>query len=1157
MNSDSDSEFTNSGSEASDLDIIEDLEYVKEQEEKNAKDLVETYGATNVISWGSNVASVLGGTDLDNKGFFHLPFPNFHGSQHVVSVATSSVHCAAITDSGLLFTWGSSEDGALGQGEVTRREEPSLVTMFVQNGDGLVLVKEVSCGSDFTGSHTAIVSRDGQLFTCGAGAALGLGHLQNRTVPKEVDFSHFDSRIDSVSCGGCFTVAVTKTGRLYSWGKHAGGRLGQGKLPETNKFGTKPGKSLFRTKRTFLFQTEPRPVYGFGDADDLKVNGIEPLPRMLGASCGHAFVIAWSEKELYVWGQNRSGQLGLGHLRDVLVPVKLDVKQPKVENENQKTEDEEVEEQSIQFQSACAGAEHGLAIDKSGHLWSWGGGGNCVLGRHAPDEAQWSIPGLVSFDEDRKIAEVCAGSGHSLCLTDGGQLFTWGYPNEEQQRKYSSLPPDVMLSFQFADEMHGESRNPKGGSHSATNPRSNISKSDNDDNNNSEFTARIMNSLGSNNSNNSSDEKKDVIEEGIEESKETNDDDDADDESESENTNDSTKSNKKTKKNKNSEEKKKEVEEKENPASESNNPKSDSKKESETQSADSTDGLDSLRKKSVEEQNEMSEEFVDNSTFSVTSQSFDMKSGIDADPTPVLMEGSVLNNGRALAAGGWHSMCISSVAHPVGVAIFQSFLQANRTPVRPDGEEASMFEKYVMSGAYDPRTCGTDVTLMLGTKSIRAHSFMLALRSEILQRRVLEGTRSNGTSMIILTEASSLEIANGLMEYIYTDSLDRFLSSQTDNNVAKSRIQQLLVTAEELNLARLAVMCKNALPLDMKTMQARLDSALLKNKNAMDMASESVDITGDPLPPSNFSLQLEYGVGLPMWATILFRPTASETTDPDSPAVDSIPVHDVVLRARSQWWRKFLEDNEDSFRLAYDAMEPLTIDLDEGFDCCLQFLRYIYSGRIAPPTVDTLYDQVKCARKYNCPRMVVLCEQLIEVDHFNVEAIYHLAKTLRLRMLTNRCLRFTCSTGSRYLEEIKTVIGEREREQIDSEVLQELTKESIQRKANLFNDAIRQFDERKALFDTILKKFHEELVEREEARKEEEDNKDDDENRGAFDFMFDRGNLIVTIPVLAVLFGIALFMWSYSSELMEYVPYINGGCLAIISILACYVMGRS
>ena len=83
------------------------------------------------------------------------------------------------------------------------------------------------------GSHSMAVSTDGSLYGWGVGQLSGLGSSSAVLTPTKLSISDDDGEsiedeylIADVSCGGGFSVCITKSGRLFSWGVWSHGRLG-------------------------------------------------------------------------------------------------------------------------------------------------------------------------------------------------------------------------------------------------------------------------------------------------------------------------------------------------------------------------------------------------------------------------------------------------------------------------------------------------------------------------------------------------------------------------------------------------------------------------------------------------------------------------------------------------------------------------------------------------------------------------------------------------------------------------------------------------------------------------------------------------------------------------------------------------------------------
>jgi hypothetical protein len=94
-----------------------------------------------------------------------------------------------------------------------------------------IQISSIDCGDQ----HVAIVSSSGHLYTFGKGCygRLGHGNENDLSTPTLVS-TLIDVPIMKVSCGYAYTFALTREGKLFSWGAGGNGRLGLGN--DTNTF---------------------------------------------------------------------------------------------------------------------------------------------------------------------------------------------------------------------------------------------------------------------------------------------------------------------------------------------------------------------------------------------------------------------------------------------------------------------------------------------------------------------------------------------------------------------------------------------------------------------------------------------------------------------------------------------------------------------------------------------------------------------------------------------------------------------------------------------------------------------------------------------------------------------------------------------------------
>jgi len=214
-------------------------------------------------------------------------------------------------------------------------------------------------------SHFAALTEQGHPRTVGTSSSgeLALGHKLN------VDgyFIIPNITFDSVSCAELFTIAM-KGNTAWSWGLNSCGQLGLGDhkkrlVPtpiETHKFKS----AIARGSRVIGIDEDNNALswglnrcgqLGLGLRTDLD-NILEPTPipnhKFSKIYCGanHTFG-ADLEQNVWVWGHNRNGQLGLGDYEDRFSPTLLP---------------------EHQFVDIVAQSRYSICVKSNGTVWSCG-----------------------------------------------------------------------------------------------------------------------------------------------------------------------------------------------------------------------------------------------------------------------------------------------------------------------------------------------------------------------------------------------------------------------------------------------------------------------------------------------------------------------------------------------------------------------------------------------------------------------------------------------------------------------------------------------------------------------------------------------------------------------------------------------------------------
>lgn len=116
-----------------------------------------------------------------------------------------------------------------------------------------------------------------------------------------------------------------------------------------------------------------------------------------------------SDGNIYVWGNNDNGRLGIGSTTTASVPTPTKLAAPA----------------GVSFKQVSAGGYHSLALTTDGQVYAWGTNGSGQLGNNSTTNSP--APVKVQIPAGVTIAQVSAGNDvHSLALASNGTLYAWG-----------------------------------------------------------------------------------------------------------------------------------------------------------------------------------------------------------------------------------------------------------------------------------------------------------------------------------------------------------------------------------------------------------------------------------------------------------------------------------------------------------------------------------------------------------------------------------------------------------------------------------------------------------------------------------------------------------------------------------------------------------
>uniref|UniRef100_A0A8D2JGP5 RCC1-like domain-containing protein n=1 Tax=Sciurus vulgaris TaxID=55149 RepID=A0A8D2JGP5_SCIVU len=191
----------------------------------------------------------------------------------LLQAASGERHSLLLLTDHTVYSCGDNSRGQLGRRGVPSGERPERIKALET-----LHVDLVSCGKE----HSLAVCHRGRVFAWGAGSEgqLGIGEIKEvNFTPKKIK-ALAGIKIIQVSCGHYHSLALSKDGQVFSWGKNSHGQLGLGK--------------------EFPSQASPQ-----------RVRSLEGIPlAQVAAGGAHSFALSLCGTS-FGWGNNNAGQLAL------------------------------------------------------------------------------------------------------------------------------------------------------------------------------------------------------------------------------------------------------------------------------------------------------------------------------------------------------------------------------------------------------------------------------------------------------------------------------------------------------------------------------------------------------------------------------------------------------------------------------------------------------------------------------------------------------------------------------------------------------------------------------------------------------------------------------------------------------------------------------
>ncbi|KAI7893988.1 regulator of chromosome condensation 1/beta-lactamase-inhibitor protein II [Mucor mucedo] len=304
----------------------------------------------------------------------------------------------APTTVGKVFVFGTGDTGQLGLGDVFLERKKPMPLKALDDED----IVDVVCG----GMHSIALTKEGKLWSWGCNDQRALGRSGDEYVPGKVE-NMDDVKVVKVACCDSVTMALSDEGKLYCWGTY---RCAEGPLGFSRDKAVQDVPALF-----------------------------EPFAKKvivdIAAGTDHCLALT-KDGRVFVWGNGQQFQLGRRimerHLINGLRPETLNLKNIKL---------------------IGTGSYHSLAVNADDSVLVWGLNNyqQCGLADENNEPAPHAItkPTVIkSLQGKGAIKSVVAGEHHTIVLMENGTLYTFGRADSNQL----GLPTELVKQLETREE---------------------------------------------------------------------------------------------------------------------------------------------------------------------------------------------------------------------------------------------------------------------------------------------------------------------------------------------------------------------------------------------------------------------------------------------------------------------------------------------------------------------------------------------------------------------------------------------------------------------------------------------------------------------------------------------------------------------------------
>ncbi|KAM8974895.1 RCC1 and BTB domain-containing protein 1 [Pelodytes ibericus] len=282
---------------------------------------------------------------------------------------TSANEAIYTTHNNEVFAIGLNCSNCLGTGDIQSTMVPRRLDILCG--------KKITGLSYGSGPHVIACTEDGEVYAWGHNgySQLGNGNTIQGTAPIQVCVELVTRKVIQVACGSHHSMVLSSEGEVFAWGYNNCGQVGSG---------------------TTANQAIPRKITSH-------LHNRMVMAITAGQACS---MVITDNGQVYGWGYNGTGQLGVGSTGNQLTPCNV------------------VFAQAVCIVQVVVGYAHALGLTDQGLLYAWGANTHGQLG--IGNKSNQLSPVKVATNERMIEIAACHSSHTSAARSQSGPVHMWG-----------------------------------------------------------------------------------------------------------------------------------------------------------------------------------------------------------------------------------------------------------------------------------------------------------------------------------------------------------------------------------------------------------------------------------------------------------------------------------------------------------------------------------------------------------------------------------------------------------------------------------------------------------------------------------------------------------------------------------------------------------